>query len=219
MLRATKLKLAAYGVLLLTLFLPFSRCSRGTPTPAPAASSASPAGATLPDVSSGESPAPSNGESPTALSGTSGTAAAPASPSSTSPWYHLFERNSPEADYKYGMDLLIGSWEVPTALPKELDPMMLVPGRMFYVWPLAAFALALWWPPVRWRRSFHFLEFILALGGIWWAFMAVVLNEAMRGFYLAAAALALYALTALYEWIAEWRRLRRARQDATTFAP
>lgn len=116
------------------------------------------------------------------------------------------------------MDLLIESWAVPTTMPKELDPMMLVPGRMFYVWPLVALALAIWWPPVRWRRSFHFIEFVLGLGGIWWAMIGAFMNEAMRGFYIAVAALALYALTALYEWIVEWRRLRRERNAGRSLA-
>jgi hypothetical protein len=135
-----------------------------------------------------------------------------------SPWYHLFERNSPEAEYKYGMDLMIESWAVPTTLPKEFDPIMLVPGRMFYVWPLATLVIALWWPPVCWRRRFHFIELVLGLGGMWWAIMATVLNEAMRGFYVAEAALALYALTALFEWVVEWRRLRRERDAAPSLA-
>ena len=40
------------------------------------------------------------------------------------------------------MDLLIESWAIPITLPKEFDPIMLVPGRMFYVWPLATLAVA-----------------------------------------------------------------------------
>jgi hypothetical protein len=210
--RSTKIKLAAYGVLLLTLFLPFSRCSHGAAAPAPAASA--------PTSPTRESPTPTSGESPTITPETPST---PPMPSATpivtpSPWYHLFERNIPEAQYKYGMDLLIESWAVPTTLPKEFSVMMLIPGRMFYVWPLATLALALWWPPVRWKRSFHFIEFALGLGGIWWAFMAVFWDDVMRGFYLAASALALYALTALYEGIAEWRRLRRERKAALPLA-
>ena len=210
----TRIKLAAYAALLLTLFLPFSRCSHGTPAPA------SPGGATSLGLPAGEASASLTGESPAAPPEPPESPAmpTPASVTTPSPWYHLFERNSPEADYQYGMDLLIESWAVPTALPKEFDPIMLVPGRMFYVWPLATLVVALGWPPLRWRRSFHFIEIVLGLGGMWWAFMATVMNEAMRGLYVAEAAIALYAFTALYEWVAEWRRLRRERNAASSLA-
>lgn len=183
MTRPTQIKLAAYFALLATLFLPFSRCSHGTATPTPAVTAEADAAVAPPVVTA---------------------------PTASSPWYHLFERNSPEGDYKYGMDLLIESWAVPTQMPKELDPTWLVPGRMFYVWPLATLGIALWWPPVRWRRSFHAIEILLGLGGIYWVAVAVVMNDPLRGFYVALSALGLYALTALCELIAEWRRLRRA---------
>ena len=192
MTRPTRIKLAAYFALLVTLFLPFSRCSHATS-----------ASVTPGSVSAGEAASPPQ---------SAPTVTAPTTPS---PWYHLFERNSSEADYKYGMDLLIESWEVPTQMPKELDPMWLVPGRMFYVWPLATLGIALWWPPVRWRRSFHALEIFLGLGGMYWVAVAVVLNDPRRGFYIALTALAFYTLTALYELIVEWRRLRNAARLAT----
>ena len=150
MTRPTKFKLAAYFALLVTLFLPFSRCSHATST------SVTPGSA-----SAGES-APPPQSAPTV-----------AVPTTRSPWYHLFERNSPEGDYKYGMDLLIESWEVPTQMPKELDPMWLVPGRMFYVWPLATLGIALWWPPVRWRRGFHAIEIVLGLGDLFTSIMSL----------------------------------------------
>ena len=116
------------------------------------------------------------------------------------------------------MDLLIESWAVPMTLPKDFDPIMLVPGRMFYVWPLATLVVALWWPPSRWRSAFHFIEFVLGVGGMWWAIMATVMNDAMRGFYVAEAALVLYALIALFEWVVEWRRVRRERDAAPSLA-
>ena len=191
MTRPTQLKLAAYGALLLTLFLPFSRCSHGTPTPPPPT-------ATSPDAAGDPQESPPEPRA--------SVAAASFTPS---PWYHLFERNSPEGDYKYGMDLLIESWTVPTQMPKELDAAWLVPGRMFYVWPLATLGIALWWPPVRWRRGFHAIEIGLGLGGMYWVMMAVLGDNALRGFYVALSALGLYALTALYELIVEWRRLRK----------
>ena len=187
MTRPTQIKLAAYFALLVTLFLPFSRCSHGTVAPTPTATAETDAAVTPPE------PAPTVATAPTA----------------SSPWYHLFERNSPEGDYKYGMDLLIESWEVPTQMPKEFDAAWLVPGRMFYVWPLATLGIALWWPPMRWRRSFHAIEIGLGLGGMYWVAVAVVLNDPRRGFYVALSALGLYALTALYELIVEWRRLRK----------
>ena len=181
MTRPTQVKLAAYFALLVTLFLPFSRCSHGTAPPPPTVTAQADEAVTPPE------PAPM------------------VVPTSPSPWYHLFERNSPEGDYKYGMDLLIESWAVPTQMPKELDPTWLVPGRMFYVWPLATLGIALWWPPMRWRRSFHALEILLGLGGMYWVAVAVVMNDPRRGFYVALSALGLYAFTALYELIVEWR--------------
>ena len=187
----TQIKLTAYFALLVTLFLPFSRCSHAPVTP-PSPSAAQ---------------ADGDGESPETPS--EPAAAVAGSAFSPSPWYHLFERNSPEGDYKYGMDLLIESWTVPTQMPKELDAAWLVPGRMFYVWPLATLGIALWWPPVRWRRGFHAIEIGLGLGGMYWVMMAVLGDNALRGFYVALSALGLYALTALYELIVEWRRLRK----------
>jgi hypothetical protein len=215
MTRAAKLKLAAYVLLLLTLFLPFSRCSHPKPGP-PSPSTPTVTDVTEnPDLSHGKTDVPAPAEPPGDTSGLTEIAdtLATAPNTTTSPWYHLFERNSPEAEYKYGMDLLIESWVVPPTRPREFDPVMLVPGRMFYVWPLATLALAWWWPPMRWRRSFHLIEMVLGLGGMWWAMAAAFLNEAMRGFYIAEAALALYVLAALWELIAQWRRLRRERRS------
>ena len=189
----TQIKLAAYLALLVTLFLPFSRCSHATPPPAPAGTVAADGVENAPESPSEAEP----------------TSTSPPAPNGTSPWYHLFEQNTAKEDYEYGMDLLIESWSVPKQVPKEFDPMWLVPGRMFYLWPLATLAIALWWPPVRWRRSFHAIEIGLGLGGMYWVAVAVVMNDPRRGFYVALSALGLYALTALYELIVEWRRLRK----------
>jgi hypothetical protein len=170
-----KLRRIACVLLLITLVLPFSRCS-STP----------PVGATT------TPPAP--------------TASLP-----EDPWYSVLigKRGPSPYEYTYGYEIFLRSWELPTTA----EPMLLIPGRMFHVWPfLAVFA-------VRWTRvrasqiGLYLAETVLAIGSMWWAYVATGGGTVLSGFYMAMCALVLYAVASIWDLVREtkgWRRERRA---------
>lgn len=123
-----------------------------------------------------------------------------------SPWYHLFERNHEGTTYTYGIDVFLRSWE----LPDKFEPFMLVPGRAFYIWP-AVFLFVMPWARTRGTRiGLLVSEFILSIGSMWWIVMSAIMSTAMRGVWMAVAAMVGIATASVVEFIRELRRRTRS---------
>jgi hypothetical protein len=173
--RPRRFRQIACIILLITLALPFSRCS-------------------------GTSTAVATGPNPPAA------ASAPLPPD---PWYSavIGKRGPSPNTYTYGYEIFLNSWEV----PQQFDLVLLIPGRMFYVWPFVALFSIRWMRVRAARVGFYLAELVLSIGAMWWALVAV--NTALSGFYLAITALTLYAAAAVWDIVLEtkaWRREKRA---------
>ena len=173
--RTRRLRQIACIALLVTLALPFSRCSSASPT-----------------VTTGSSP-------PVVTT-----------PLPDDPWYSVLIGNRPPSPhtYTYGYEVFFRSWEV----PQQFDVVLLVPGRMFYVWPFVALFSARWMRVRSARVGLYLAETVLALGSMWWATMSVIMSTALSGFYIAVSALGLYAVVSGWDLVREikaWQREKR----------
>jgi hypothetical protein len=132
------------------------------------------------------------------------------------PWHSvLVGKRAPSSHtYTYGYEVFFKSWEVPT----QFDVVLLVPGRMFYVWPFVAMVSRRWLRVRAARVGLYLAEIVLSIGSMWWALMAVVMSTALSGFYIAVSALGLYAVASVWDLVREIKAWRRERGTGETLA-